>query len=343
MANQPPKPNLNKHRNFVYPPARAVTVSLEVYEERQHNKRLLNFGVSSIDARVVPPIPGDLVVFIGRPGHGKTLSLVYLAKQASKSLTLQQADPKEIVLYVTWETRVEEFVGLVSAGISGFSLSDIGRGKADLVQVKNAAVQLLNERIYVVGRSKYNINDGDFNLLDLEKIIQELVEDGYIIAGCYIDYLQEIPPLKTQRDQSLSGKVMYVSENLRFCKRLGMVYGIRMFAAVQATREVDDQEGLAFPSLNDGQFTSAVEQVSDKVFSQTIPSKYLRVGSTVENVNGNNYKIAEYTLCLRLLKQRWGVANMNDLWVLHFNPVLLELAEQTATGTYVEESNDPGF
>lgn len=331
-----------KHRNFLYPPARAITVALEVYEERQQNKRLLTFGVDKIDARVNPPVPGDLVIVEGRPGMGKTLALIYLAKHASQSLSAQNAPPKEVVLYVTWETRVEEFVGLISAGLSGYSLSDIGRGKADLVKVKHAAAHLLGERIVVVGRSKYNADDGDFNLLDLEEIIRELVQDGFTIAAVFVDYLQEIPPMQPIRTLNESSKMLYVSENLRYCKKLGMVYGARMYIAVQARREVDNQEGLQWPGLNDGQWTSAVEQVADKVFALTIPIKYFKEGSVLKNLNGYNYTVKPSTLCLRMLKQRWGVSDSNDMWVLTFNPVMLTLTEQQPAGVY-EDDDDTAF
>jgi replicative DNA helicase len=326
-----------RHRNFLYPPARAITVSLETYEERQQNKRLLTIGIDKIDARVNPPVPGDLVIVEGRPGMGKTLLLVYLAKQASQALTAQNAPTKEVVLYVTWETRVEEFVGLISAGLSGYSLSDIGRGKADLVKVKHAAAQLLNDRILVVGRSHANTQDGDFTLLDLERIVQELVADGFTIAAIFVDYLQEIPPLQPVRMLSESNKVLYVSENLRYCKRLGMVYGARMYVAVQARREVDQQEGLQWPGLNDGQWTSAIEQVADKVFAITIPAKYYKAGSELKNIDGYNYEVTAMTLCMRLLKQRWGVADTTDMWVLAFHPVLLRLSEQSPIGVYTDD------
>ena len=38
------------------------------------------FGIPAVDAKVIPFHPGDMVVFVARPGHGKTSFLAYLAR-----------------------------------------------------------------------------------------------------------------------------------------------------------------------------------------------------------------------------------------------------------------------
>lgn len=330
-----------EYRNFVYPPARAIAASIETYEEQQKNPRLFTYGIPELDSKINPPVPGDLIVEMGRPGMGKTISLVWRAKRDSQVLNDMKAPPKEVVLYVTWETRVEEFVGLVSSGLSGVTLADIGQGKADLKKVRKAAATLLNDRIIIIGRSRYNVNDSDFNLLDLEAVIQDLQEDDYTVRAVYIDYLQVIPPLYPSKGNwTDSAKTMYVSENLFYCKTMAVRYGFVCHVAVQAKRDVDQQDLLRMPGLDDAQWSSAIEQAADKVFGNTIPSKYMKMNVILDDVAGYNYKVLPHTLVKRMWKQRWGEVDSNCEWVLEFDPVKLTMRSQPTIGRYVPDLDD---
>lgn len=332
-------PNNPHYRNFVYPPPRAITSSLEVFEERSKNQRPIFFGIPAIDKRVNPPVPGDLVVIAGRPGMAKTLRMVYEAKNASRQLHQMGASSKEVVIYATWETMVEEFVGIVSAGHSGYTLSDIGRGKADLKKIRKAAAELLDDRIIVVGRGKANIGDPDLSVLDLEQILIDLLSDGYSVVSVYVDYLQLIPPMYTVRNHNESAKTLYISENLQYLKKLAMRYNTRFSVAVQAGRQVDDRLAK-MPGLNDAQWTSAIEQACDKFFGQTIPAKYMEIGKKIVNVGGYNYECKPTTLLIQMFKQRWGVCDSSDFWAVEFNPVLLTISPQEPLEKYVPGVDD---
>jgi hypothetical protein len=89
---------------------------------------------------------------------------------------------------------------------------------------------------------------------------------------------------------------------------------------VQAKREVDDSDP-AVPELNDGQWTSAIEQVSDKTMSVVRPIKYKKEGDMFGKmiVQGRNQML----ICI--LKQKMGDSPF-AIWTL-FDPQYNSMCE----------------
>jgi len=323
--------------SYIHMPPRAITVSVDEYERRISSPRSLTWGMEKIDDRVIPPMPGDLISILGRPGMGKTTIMVFLAKRFSgianqKLLNVE----RPLFIYATWETMVEEFMGVFSAQSSGFTLEDIGRGNADLAKIKRAMVHSMGLSVAVFGRSMPDARTSIptptlFNLSDAIKILNDM---GHTVVGVFIDYLQQIPGLhyNDRRDDRSARS----SENLAYIKEVGIATGTFMIVGCQARREVDDYGGLKFPQLSDGQWTSTIEQASDKVFSITIPVKYLPEGTEI-TIGRWEYAVTDSMMGIRMLKQRFGPASDNDVWLLDLN---MATADASLHDTIGEVGND---
>jgi len=319
----------NTYKDFIYPPARAVTVSVQEFNRRIKAQSPLLWGIPEIDSRIIPAIPGDLITILGRPGMGKTLVSIFLAKQFSESLT----EKNEVIVYATWETMVEEFAGIFSGPVSKYSLEDIGRGTASIKTIEAALLSVLENKIVLFGRSMENRNNPDMpNLYDLDQALLWLREEGISVKALIVDYLQLIPPIhKDIRIGDNGGMVATVSENLRQLKWLGQKHGTPIWCDAQASREVDSYSGLKFPRMHNGQWTSVIEQASDKVLSLTMPGKYIAEDADID-LNGYSYNINPMTLGIQLFKQRFGPVDAKDIWLTMLDPINLTITLQQPNG-----------
>lgn len=323
---------MSKVGRYIHLPPRAISVSVEEYQRRMSRPQHLTWGIDDIDHRVVPYAPGDMIAIIGRPGMGKTSVMIYqISRFANIVNTVDMGVENPIFMYATWETMVEEFMAVFSASKSGYNLEDIGRGRADLAKIKHAMVSMMGASVAIFGRS---MEDARARLpvptlADYRDAIFMLQDQGFTVIGSYLDYVQRIPSEKTHGHRG-DDRSSRVSENIEEIKDIGMTTGVWNMVGVQAKREVDDYGGLKFPSMSDGQWTSSIEQTSDKCFSVTMPAKYLDIGTEIK-LRGFTYEVSDQTLGLKLLKQRFGGATDDDVWLLNFNAAFIEMSPHPVT------------
>lgn len=318
---------------YIHLPPRAIAVSVTEYQRRMDRPQHLTWGIQEIDHRVVPYAPGDMITILGRPGMGKTSIMIYqLSRFGHIVNTVDMGIENPIFVYATWETMVEEFMAVFSASKSGYNLEDIGRGRADLGKIKHAMVSMMGASVAIFGRS---MEDARARLpvptlSDYLDAIHMLQDEGYTVVGSFLDYLQRIPAEK-QYDKRGDDRSSRVSENIEEIKDIGMATGIWQVVGVQAKREVDDYGGLKFPTMQDGQWTSSIEQTTDKSFSVTMPAKYLELSTEIK-LRGFTYEVSDQTLGLKLLKQRFGGATEDDVWLIGFNAADVTVYPHPITG-----------
>jgi len=314
--------------DFLYLPSRAGRVAAAEFARRRDAPGRITWGVKALDDYLVPELPGELVAIIGRPGHCKTSLLLAKARTAAASWVKNSGG---CVVYATWETLIEEAVGVLAAPASGFTLEDIGRGAlADnqLQAVVDAATGLLDSGLVFFGRSLESPPGRVPTLADLEEALGTLVMRSMPPKLILIDYLQRIPLSHTGRTESeMSARV---GTNLERCKDLAMQFKCPVDIAVQARREVDDYSKLRLPTMKDGQWSSTVEQTCDKVFGVTRPILYLAEGSEIKR-EGLRYLITQRTLVAKVLKQRWGQSG-DKAFILDFEPSTCSISPQEAEG-----------
>ena len=309
-------------QEYVYLPSRAGRAAVEEFQRRAHTKLKVEWGVPTLDNYLVPMMPGDLISLVGRPGHAKTSLMIHLARQTNHMLmqlhALGRPEHDHHVVYATWETLIEEAVALSIAPHSGYSLETIGRGLAAIPPLQRAIGATVDQRIAIFGRSMVTSNGLVPTIEGLDIALTEMRQGGINPCLVLVDYLQRIPgDYRVERGQQ-------VSENLERLKDLALRHRVPVVVGIQARRDVDEYRGLKFPRLNDGQWSSNIEQTSDKVISLTRPSVYMQLGDDIE-IGGKSYKVSHRTMGLQVVKARWGPAG--ESFILDLDPGKAVLSE----------------
>lgn len=335
-------------KSFVYLPPRAISMAMDDFRERATEKSVLDWGISQIDDRVIPLRRTSYTAILGRPGMGKTYEMLRLASHHSQQLRKANPQKPPLVLYATWETSVEEFIGVYSSKYTGITLSDIGRGRADLKELQKGMVTVMKDNFAVFGVSHVASRQrGKVPSLptvqDLYWGVEYLESMGHRVGVIYVDYAQAIPNERGNMD--MRDVTARVSENIVDIKSVFCVAsGIPGVVGVQARREVDEYRGLKLPRIVDGQHTSVIEQAFDNVFSVTMPSKYMPTGEqfVIQDRAKTNwaYEVTPYTRVVAMLKQRYEASDQSDVWPIDFNPMTLEAKFQQTVGEYIAEDDN---
>lgn len=308
---------------------------LLIYAESTQTYPGVPFGIPSIDRIVIPMRPGNLICLIGRPGAGKSSMLAYLARHEARRIMARGKQFQEVVVYVTWESTAEELEAFFQAD-EKVSVSDIAWGRADMEYLKQKAQSRPSMPIWVVGHGIGRIGK-KMPRMTLESVLGALetmhTDYGVKPTLMLFDYLQLIPVPRA------IDRIAQVTEAPLLVKELAQRVGIPAVCGVQARQEVDRTRDK-IPELSDAQWSSAIGQTADKVFSLMRPILYFPDGGKIEATwmkDKTQIDITDTLLIMRLLKQRMEQGRYT--WALHFDPRYLRLTEmELRDGAGADES-----
>lgn len=314
---------------YLFPPARAARVAQTEFERRQNAPFRIDWGTPELNEVLTPLMGGDMVSIIGRPGHAKTSLLIAFSKYANKIVKGQLAPGSKppVTVFATWETMVEEFVALSTASQSGQTMEDLARGTADLAKIGDAVARYIGSGMIVIGRSiteamkpqAGNSRMSRFLTAERVALLLEHIAKEYTICLVAWDFLQRMPGANPEMNRSMIDKVIW---NTFIIKEIGMAFGCPNLVAVQSKRDVDKYDNIRFPTMGDGQWSSTIEQDSDKILTITKPCLYLPAGSTVKDSARNRvYNVNDSLVAVRVAKQRWTQAG--GVRFIDLNPSLL--------------------
>jgi replicative DNA helicase len=264
----------------------------------------------------VPVLPGELISVIGRPGNGKTGFMFRWARMRAAWLREQAiAGNKDaansVVIYVTLEQTVEELRLFNVAAEEMINVSKIANGKMDKKEwdgIKNGLRNLHPLPLWFAGRSmsrrKNRVPMTPENIHASFEDVEKWQDDNLkqSIDSVFVDYLQKFRP-------NGSDFVQYYGNTTSYLKDLAGDYMTRVVLGVQAKREVD-QRNPPIPQMDDGQWSSTIEQFSDGVISVVRPSHYKKDKDSFDGVlvEGRNQML------IRVLKRKMGPENF-EKWV----------------------------
>jgi replicative DNA helicase len=305
--------------DIIFSPAQVARAGTAYIERRVADSNDgVPFGVPIVDSQFLPMLPGELLTIISRPGHGKTMNLMRWARQRAQWLQSNRVLDR-IVVYLTMEQHVEDLHSFNAAAEVGIPVDLMARGKLDEVQlelIRDYGVRRSALPIWFMGHSQerrkkrphINLSSIAESLRRIENWEKQNKRD-LKIDMLFIDYLQRIP-----FEGNPESKTIGMDDNLNKIKDLGLEFACPIACGVQAKREVD-QYKVQIPEMGDGQWTSAIEQVSDRVMACVRPIKCVQkegdmFGKTI--VEGRNQ-------CLLVLwKQKLG--DCPFFWWLEFDP-----------------------
>jgi replicative DNA helicase len=281
------------------------------------------FGIPAVDRKMIPAHPGDMIVVVGRPGHGKSSILACIGRQEAKRIKTRGAD--EVVVHVTFEQVVEEIEAVYQANDS-YSVTDLAWGRVPIDDVARRSLSRAGLPIVIIGNSLARTNARSPRMYPetIFKAIESIPEVwGFKPSVLLFDYIQLIPiPAQADRQKQ-------VIEAAHRVKEIAQRVGCPVFVAAQARREVDQRQNK-IPGLWDAQWSSSIEQTADKYFSLWRPwltePHYDEFGQqNVVTIEGVQYPITQDLLVMSMLKQRFESGRWT--WALHFAPQYLRLCE----------------
>ena len=306
--------------SIVFNPQEASKLAVERLKFRRDNKELaMPLGLDSVDSFMNPLLPGELVTVIGRPGNGKTGFMLRWARHRADYMIEKKIKDRAIV-YVTYEQHIEDLHSIQMAADQGINVTKMARGELvgdDWNKILKAAVRRATMPIWYVGHSMANRKSRprispSILIENLQKIESER---GVAIDSVFVDYLQRIP-----FDGKTESKTVGTMGVLDDMKDFTLALNCPFIVGVQAKRDVDARQ-VPIPGMDDGQWTSNIEQASDKIITVVRPAKYANEGEMFGSV-----KVESYTqMLVTLAKQKLGPDN-EAKWVF-FDPAYNKLDE----------------
>ena len=303
---------------LVNTPAQLATNYAAWYKNVLNNPGI-QWGIKSVDERVIPMRPGDLIGLVARPGHGKSSLMSYLAKTEAKRIQARGMADKEAVVYVTWESSAEEIETFFTSD-GEYSASDVAWGRVPYDTIMKKLVKRAAFPLWTIGHSIRRAGQPTPRMT-LPAVLDciEYMERDFNIKPTLLlfDYLQLIPV------QGKMNRVEQVMEAPPSIKELAMRVGVPAVCGVQASREVDTLK-IKIPQPQHCQWGSSIEQAADKLFGlwrpyQTEPKD----AEPIEVYPGKFYPITPELLIMQMTKQRGDQGRYS--WGLHFAPQYLKL------------------
>lgn len=327
--------------DIVYSPQDIAAIGTSYLEHRRsiaaEGHLGLKLGLDKVDQPngvFMPAMPGDLITIIGRPGCGKTSMMMRWARWRARQLCQEERNDR-VVVYITYEQHIEELNAFHVAAEEGISVTDMAMGRItddEWGKVEAAGVRRATSPLWFIGhsmerRKKRPIITIGAIATALETIESWRPDQKFIIDSVFIDYLQRIPYEKEPESKTIG-----MDENLNRLKDGALAFACPFIVGVQARRDVDDRR-LPVPQMDDGQWTSGIEQVSDKIFSLVRPRKYRQEGESFGSITVHGHT----QMLVSVLKQKLGKDNV-AYW-LEFDPAYNRF-DQAETEAQPEEEPD---
>jgi len=243
-------------------------------------------------------LPGEMVFVTAFTGNGKTAFMQYWARQVVRQLQ-ERATMDEIVVYITWETLVEELGLYDLCGVTGIDAGSAWYGdvtQEEVTQLRVAAMKRASMPLWIVGDSLKRRRTGSLTMKDVSESLRVVEQEhGLKPAIIFVDYIQIVPPLNQRDDMRVQ-----VLKNVDLIRQLARDCGAPIIAGCQAGRQVLARD-FKLPEVGDGQETSRIEQNADKVLALWYPCNSEPIGSHVEEVSAI---VDERLMIMGIRKQR---------------------------------------
>jgi len=283
----------------VYTPNDVATYTMEIVDKRHAEQGLaLRTSIGRLDYAMRPVLPGEMVFVTAFTGNGKTAFMQYWARQVVRQLQ-ERATMDEIVVYITWETLVEELGLYDLCGVTGIDAGSAWYGdvtQEEVTQLRVAAMKRAAMPLWIVGDSLKRRRTGSLTMEDVSESLRVVEQEhGLKPAIIFVDYIQIVPPLNQRDDMRVQ-----VLKNVDLIRQLARDCGAPIIAGCQAGRQVLARD-FKLPEVGDGQETSRIEQNADKVLALWYPCNSEPIGSHVEEVSAI---VDERLMIMGIRKQR---------------------------------------
>jgi replicative DNA helicase len=301
-------------RDVVYSPNDAANEALATIEERRSAVGVgVRLGVKCVDEYLQPARPGQLFAVIGMTSNYKTGLMTFWARSAAQQIA-KEKDLNQAVIYVTWESAIEELLALDLAATLCISVTDIFQGRitdAQMEDLRASAFKRATVPTWIIGHS---IKEGKkrprLTLTVIGQALQHIQKEyGIRPRAIFLDYLQQ---METEQGED---RRMQVFHNVYRCKDMSYAMRCPVVVGTQAKRETY-AAGWGVPGVADSLETSNLEHTADAVLGVWLPKTGYEVGTLIsQKGGGKSLEVTENLLILKVLKQRMGPAGR--WWALY--------------------------
>ena len=250
---------VNKEVNEKNTPPVQIAAAAKNYLHRTLNRNeedAISSGFPKFDKDLAGFLPGEFIIFGGRPGMGKTSLFMHFA--------LEMAKNEKHVLYVSLDASIDILSIRLLSKLSGIPLHKIRSG--DISDTEKAK---LEQCIADIEKTGIYIDDKPTHIFSIKEKCRQLKEEGKLDV-LMVDYLQLVGG-SSRRNNNRELEVSMICKEL---KNIAKEFNICVLAASQLSRAVETRGGDKRPQLSDLRESGALEQDADKVVFLYRPAYY---------------------------------------------------------------------
>jgi replicative DNA helicase len=314
-----------KYSDLLHTPSSIKNSTVAYVEELSHGSEGLSIGINRVDDYLIPPRPGELVVVLARPGHGKSSLMAHYARRMSEKAA-KEGPGVGYPIIVTAEMAIEDYQLRQLSTATGISTARMRRGldidTESWAAIKESAAKLSVETPTVfIGHSLDRSKTRP--VLTIENVwrsIEYLHERHKVLPSVIcIDYLQRMKLDKLGRDRRGD-----MSEVVEKCKDMAIAFSVPVLLGSQAGRGVEERMP-PIPALHDGKETGNIEETPDCVLGLFRPISVFPEGKVIPKSTENGLVCTPQLFYLKILKQRGAEAG-RGFW-LSFDMATSSLAD----------------
>lgn len=267
-------------------------------------------GLRGLDDAIGGLHAGDLCVFAGRPGMGKSSLLLCSALAAARN-----GHP---VLFFSLEMTREQLLHRAACDLDfddnrhdPLSYSWFRRGDLRPAQVERLA--------QAARRIPHNLtvhDDGDLTIHDVASIVRERARRETKMGLVVIDYIQKLKPT----NRYAGNRVQEVTEATGAAKALAKRVGWPVLVGAQLNRGVETRQEKR-PELSDLRESGSIEQDADQVIGLYRKAYYIELQRPADGASAHviaewegEYVTTKHRLDLLVLKNRHGAQRSIELF-----------------------------
>ena len=216
-------------------------------------------GITALDEEIGGFFNGELTIYAGRPGMGKTSLALLLCRKASYEKDIEGH-------FYTLEMPKKQLQNRIIAHELGIDKEDIRRLNLDFATMQ----KVLDRYEWMDNQSKLKIID---NCRTITKIKQKIAEERpkYVM----IDYLQLVKYDNNKTSMKIGNREQEISAISRELKNISVEFDIPVIALSQLSRGVDARVNKR-PLISDLRESGAIEQDADNVVFFYRPGYYTK-------------------------------------------------------------------
>ena len=293
--------------SVIFSPQNVAVSAYQVIEDRQRNPRLgVTTGIAGVDQYLNPHRPGELRVVLGYTSNYKTGLMNYIARNAARSISADEAADNHCVITVTWEQSIEEQGITDLAQLSDVSITKMMRGELDAPswsKLRKAAVERGGLPWWLIGHSNQaGSRRPRLSMTDLANAVAYLIDTQDVKPELIVlDYLQRI-----KREGDTGEARLQFMDIVDRAKDMALAYNVPVMLGSQAGRSVKTRV-WQLPQVEDAQETSNLEQSADSLLSVWMPKQSYPEGQIIE-YGSLKLIVNPNLLVLGIMKQKFGIA-----------------------------------